>query len=65
MEKYAVVGITYTGKYFTADTEDADKLYDIKEQIGSTVGYFGGGSVTVYKVNNVDNDIYIFDYENI
>ena len=54
---YFIYGITYKGGRFSVNNVFSYNLADELDKMESTIGYFGGGSVTVYEID--------YDYVNI
>lgn len=48
---YFIYGITYNGGRFAVDGVFSYNLVDEVDKMESTIGYFGGGSVTIYEIN--------------
>lgn len=48
---YFIYGITYNGGRFAVDGVFSCNLADEVDKMESTIGYFGGGSVTIYEIN--------------
>lgn len=56
---YVVGGVTYSGGHFYAEVADEDSLESTIQSTVCAVDYFGGGSVTVYEVDENARDIRI------
>lgn len=48
---YFIYGITHKGGRFAVDDVFSYNLADEVDKMESTIGYFGGGSVTVYEID--------------
>ena len=48
---YFIYGITYKGGRFSVNNVFSYNLADELDKMESTIGYFGGGSVTVYEID--------------
>lgn len=57
--RYVVGGVTYSGGHFYAEVADEDSLESTIQSTVCVVDYFGGGSVTVYEVDENARDIRI------
>lgn len=60
-EYYVIIGLTFKGACFRGECRTLEKVCDIRDSIEATISYFGGGSVTVYKVDGYDVTIYDFE----
>lgn len=58
---YVIIGLTFKGACFRGECRVLEEVCDIRDSIEATISYFGGGSVTVYKVNGYDVTIYDFE----
>ena len=56
---YVIGGVTYSGGHFYFEAENEDSLESAIQSTGCVVDYFGGGSVTVYEVDEKTRDIRI------
>lgn len=57
--RYVVGGVTYSGGHFYFEAENEDALESTIQSTVCVVDYFGGGSVTVYEVDEKSRDIRI------
>lgn len=48
---YFIYGITYNGGRFSVDKVFSYNLADETDKMESTIGHFGGGSVTIYEID--------------
>lgn len=48
---YFIYGITHKGGRFSVNNVFSYNLADELDKMESTIGYFGGGSVTVYEID--------------
>lgn len=60
-EYYVIIGLTFKGACFRGECRAIEEVCDIRDSIEATISYFGGGSVTVYKVDGYDVTIYDFE----
>lgn len=56
---YVVGGVTYSGGHFYSEAADENSLESTIQSTVCAVDYFGGGSVTVYEVDEKTRDIRI------
>ena len=57
--RYVVGGVTYSGGHFYSEVADENSLESTIKSTVCAVDYFGGGSVTVYEVDEETRDIRI------
>lgn len=60
-EYYVIIGLTFKGACFREECRTIEEVCDVRDTIEATVSYFGGGSVTVYKVDGYNVTIYDFE----
>ena len=56
---YVIGGVTYSGGHFYSEVADEDSLDSAVQSTACAVDYFGGGSVTVYEVDEDAQNIRI------
>ena len=56
---YVVGGVTYSGGHFYFEAADENSLESTIQSTVCVVDYFGGGSVTVYEIDEKTRDIRI------